>query len=45
MVPKASLFKRPAFTQEEYEIQLGLEIKDNDNVIEVHEQICALTAN
>ena len=45
MVPKVSLFKRPASTQEEYEIQLGLEIKDNKDVIGIHEQIRALAAN
>ena len=45
MAPKASLSKRPASTREEYEIQLGLEIKDNDDVIGVHEQIYALAAN
>jgi len=45
MAPKASLFKRAALTQEEHEIQLGLEIKDNNNIIDVHKQICALTAN
>jgi len=45
MAPKASLFKRPAFTQEEYEIQLRSEIKDNNNIIGVYEQIYALTAN
>ena len=33
MAPKASLFKRPTSTWEEYEIQLGLEIEDNDNII------------
>jgi len=45
MAPKASLFKRPASTQEEYEVQLGLEIEDNNNVTGVYKQICALTAN
>jgi hypothetical protein len=35
MVPKASLSKRAAPTQE-YKIQLGLEIKDNNNVIDVY---------
>ena len=45
MVPKASLSKRPTPTQEEYKIQLGLEIKDNNNVIGVYKQICALAAN
>jgi len=37
MAPKASLFKRPASTQEEYEIQLGSEIKDNNNIIDIRE--------
>ena len=45
MAPKASLSKRPAYIQEKHEIQLGLEIKDNNNVIGIHKQICALTAN
>ena len=37
MPPKASLLKRAASTQEEYEIQLGLEIEDNDNVVDVRD--------
>jgi len=45
MAPKASLSKRPASTQEEYEVQLGSEIKNNDNVIGVYKQIRALAAN
>jgi len=45
MAPKASLFKRPTSTQEEYEVQLGSEIKDNNNVIGVYKQIYALAAN
>ena len=45
MAPKASLFKRAASTREEHKIQLGSEIEDNDDVIGVHEQICALAAN
>ena len=45
MAPKASSSKRPASTQEEYEIQLGSEIEDNNNVIGVYKQIYALTAN
>ena len=45
MAPKASSSKRPAPTREEHEIQLGLEIKDNDDVTGVYEQIRALTAN
>ena len=45
MVPKASLSKKPASTREEYEIQLGLEIEDNNDVIGVHKQIRALAAN
>ena len=31
--------------QEEYKIQLGLEIKDNDNTIDIRNQIRALAAN
>ena len=31
--------------REEYEIQLGLEIKDNDNTIDIRDQIYALAAN
>ena len=45
IAPKASLSKRAAPTQEEHEIQLGLEIEDNNNIIDIHKQICALTAN
>jgi len=45
MAPKVSLFKRPASTQEEYEVQLGSEIKDNDDVIGIYKQIYALAAN
>ena len=45
MAPKASLSKRPAFTQEEHKIQLGLEIENNNNITGVYKQICALTAN
>ena len=45
MAPKVSLSKKPASTQEEYEIQLGLEIEDNNNVIGVYKQIRALAAN
>jgi len=45
MAPKASLSKRPASTQEEHEIQLGSEIKDNDNIIGIYEQIYTLAAN
>jgi len=45
MAPKASSSKRPASTWEEHKIQLGLEIEDNDDVIGVYEQICALAAN
>ena len=32
MLLKASSLKRAAFTQEEHEIQLGSEIKDNDDI-------------
>jgi hypothetical protein len=45
MAPKASLSKRAAPTQEEYEIQLGSEIEDNNDIMDVHKQIHALTAN
>jgi len=45
MAPKASLSKRSASTREEHEVQLGLEIKDNDDVTGVYKQICALIAN
>jgi len=45
MAPKASLSKRPTSIREEHKVQLGLEIKDNDNVIGVYKQIRALTAN
>jgi hypothetical protein len=44
MAPKVSLSKRAALTQE-HEIQLGLEIEDNNDVMDVHKQIRALTAN
>ena len=36
MAPKVSLSKRAVLTQKEYKIQLGLEIKDNNNVIDVY---------
>ena len=45
MAPKASLSKRPASTREEHEIQLGSEIKDNNNIIGIHKQIRALATN
>jgi len=45
MAPKASLFKKAASTREEPKIQLGLEIKDNNNVVDVREQIRALAAS
>ena len=45
MAPKASSSKRAAPTQEEHEIQLGSEIEDNDDIMDVHKQIRALTAN
>ena len=35
MPPKASSLKRTALTQEEYKIQLGLEIKDNNDTVDV----------
>ena len=37
MPPKASSLKRAALTQEEYKIQLGLEIKDNKNTIDIYD--------
>ena len=37
MVPKASLSKRSTFIWEEHKIQLGSEIKDNNNVIDIRE--------
>ena len=45
MAPKASSSKRAVPTQEEHEIQLGSEIEDNDDVMDVYKQIRALTAN
>ena len=45
IVAKVSLSKRAVPTQEEHKIQLGLEIKDNNNVIDIYKQIHALTAN
>jgi len=37
MAPKVSLSKRAASTREEPEIQLGSEIEDNNNVVDVRE--------
>ena len=45
MASKASSSKRAVSTQEAPEIQLGSEIEDNDDAMDVHEQIRALTAN
>lgn len=45
MAPKASSSKRAASTREEPEIQLGSEIEDNDDVVDVREQIRALAAS
>jgi len=45
MAPKVSSSKRAASTREEPKIQLGSEIEDNDNVIDVREQIRALAAS
>ena len=45
MALKASLSKRAAFTREELKIQLGLEIEDNNDAIDIREQIRALIAN
>jgi hypothetical protein len=36
MAPKATLSKKAASTREEYKIQLGLEIEDDSNTMEVH---------
>ncbi len=36
MAPKVSLSKRAALTQKEYEIQLGLEIEDNDDIMDIY---------
>lgn len=44
MAPKASLSKRPASTREEHEIQLGSEIDDNDDILDMREQIRDLAA-
>ena len=45
MPPKASSLKRAALTREEHEIQLGLEMEDNNDAIDVRDQIRALAAN
>ena len=45
MLPKVSSLKRVTSTQEKHKIQLGSEIKDNNNTMDVCNQICALTAN
>jgi len=45
MAPKVSSSKRAASTQEEPKIQLGLEIEDNNNVIDIREQIRALATS
>ena len=45
IAPKTSSFKRAAPTQKEHEIQLGSEIEDNNDIMDVHKQIRALTAN
>jgi len=45
MAPKASSSKRAASTREEPKIQLGSEIKDNNDVIDIREQIRALAAS
>jgi hypothetical protein len=45
MAPKASSSKRAASTREEPKIQLGLEIEDNNNVVDVREQIRTLAAS
>ena len=45
MAPKVNLFKRAVSTQEVLEIQLGLEIEDNNDAIDICKQICALAPN
>jgi hypothetical protein len=45
MAPKAGLSKKAASTQEEHKIQLGSEIGDNDDAIDIHKQIYTLAAN
>ena len=45
MPPKASSSKRAASTQEEHEIQLGLEIEDNNDMVDIYNQIYALVVN
>jgi len=45
MAPKVSLSKRAASTQEEPKIQLGSEIEDNNNVVDIRKQIRALVAS
>ena len=42
---KVSSLKRAVLTQEEYKIQLGLKIKNNNNIIDIYNQIYTLTAN
>ena len=42
---KASFLKRAASIQKEYKIELKLEIKDNNNTINIRSQIYVLTAN
>jgi hypothetical protein len=37
MLPKVSSLKRAALTQEEHEIQLGLEIEDNNDAINIRD--------
>jgi hypothetical protein len=45
MPPKVSSLKRAALTQEEHKIQLGSEIKDNNDAVDICNQIYTLTAN
>ena len=45
MVLKVNLFKRAAFTQKKFKIQLGLKIKDNNNTVNIRKQIRAFIAN
>ena len=45
MPPKVSSLKRAALTQEEHKIQLGLEIEDNNDIIDIRNQIHAFITN
>ena len=45
MPPKVSFLKRAALTQKEYKIQLGLEIENNNNTIDIYNQIYTFIVN